>query len=116
MRMPDLDGPGFYREVGRRHPHLRSRVIFLTGDVLSAEGQAFFAQGARPRLVKPFKAEEVRQVIQQVLDGAVSKRGPWGRQAHVRSAVEAQVLRIHLLGHFIHSRRLRSVQRLEACP
>jgi signal transduction histidine kinase/ActR/RegA family two-component response regulator len=67
MRMPDLDGPGFYREVERRYPHLRSRVIFLTGDVLSAEGQAFFAQGACPRLVKPFKAEEVRQVIQQVL-------------------------------------------------
>jgi signal transduction histidine kinase/ActR/RegA family two-component response regulator len=68
MRMPDLDGPGFYREVERRYPHLRSRVIFLTGDVLSAEGQAFFAQGACPRLVKPFKAEEVRRVIQQVLE------------------------------------------------
>ena len=66
--MPDLDGPGFYRELGYRHPHLLSRVIFLTGDVLSAEGQAFFVQSARPRVVKPFKAQEIRQVIQQVLE------------------------------------------------
>lgn len=68
MRMPDLDGPGFYRELERHHPHLRSRVIFLTGDVLSPETQAFFAQSARPRVIKPFKAEEIRRVIQQVLD------------------------------------------------
>jgi CheY-like chemotaxis protein len=67
MRMPDLDGPGFYRELERRHSHLLSRVIFLTGDVLSPQAQAFFDQVKRPRLEKPFKAYEVRQVIQQVL-------------------------------------------------
>jgi two-component system NtrC family sensor kinase len=68
IRMPDLDGPGFYREVERRYPHLVSRVIFLTGDVLSPEAQAFFAQVACPRLVKPFQAQEVRRLIQQVLE------------------------------------------------
>jgi two-component system NtrC family sensor kinase len=68
MRMPDLDGPGFYRALERHHPHLRSRVIFLTGDVLSPEGQAFLEQSARPRVIKPFKAAEVRRVIQQVLE------------------------------------------------
>jgi CheY-like chemotaxis protein len=68
MRMPDLDGPGFYRELERRHPHLLSRLIFLTGDVLSSQAQAFFDQVARPRLVKPFRAQEVRRVIQQVLE------------------------------------------------
>jgi signal transduction histidine kinase len=68
MRMPDLDGPGFYRELEQRHPHLLSRVIFLTGDVLNPEAQAFFAQVDRPRLEKPFKAQEVRQVIQQVIE------------------------------------------------
>jgi two-component system NtrC family sensor kinase len=68
MRMPDLDGPGFYREVARRYPHLQSRIIFLTGDVLSPEAEAFFAQDARPRLIKPFKATEVRRMVQQVLE------------------------------------------------
>jgi signal transduction histidine kinase len=66
MRMPDLDGPGFYRELERRHPHLVSRVIFLTGDVLSPDAQAFFTQVNRPRVVKPFKVQEIRRVIRQV--------------------------------------------------
>jgi signal transduction histidine kinase/CheY-like chemotaxis protein len=68
MRMPDLNGPGFYRELERRHPHLVSRVIFLTGDVLSPDAQAFFTQVDRPRVVKPFKAQEIRRVIRQVLE------------------------------------------------
>jgi len=67
MRMPDLDGPGFYRELERHQPHLLPRVVFLTGDVLSTEAQAFFAQVDNPRLEKPFKAEAVRRVIQQVI-------------------------------------------------
>ena len=29
--MPDVDGLAFYREVSRRAPHLRHRVVFLTG-------------------------------------------------------------------------------------
>jgi CheY-like chemotaxis protein len=68
MRMPDLDGPGFYRELERRYPHLVSRIIFLTGDVLSPEVQTFFTQVDPPRLLKPFKAQEVRRVLQQVLE------------------------------------------------
>jgi signal transduction histidine kinase/CheY-like chemotaxis protein len=68
MRMPDLDGPGFYRELERRHPHLVSRVIFLTGDVLSPDAQAFFTQVHRPHVVKPFNAQEIRRVIRQVLE------------------------------------------------
>jgi PAS domain S-box-containing protein len=68
MRMPDLDGPAFYRELASRHPHLLSRVIFLTGDVLSPEAEAFFTQVGRPRLLKPFRAQEVRQLIQEVLE------------------------------------------------
>jgi two-component system NtrC family sensor kinase len=68
MRMPDLDGPGFYRELERSHPDLLSRMIFLTGDTLTPGTQAFFAQVDRPHLVKPFKIEDVRRVIEQVLE------------------------------------------------
>jgi FixJ family two-component response regulator len=67
MRMPTLDGPGFYRELERRHPYLLSRVIFLTGDVMSPESEAFFARVDCPRLEKPFKAQEVRRVIEQMM-------------------------------------------------
>lgn len=68
IRMPDLDGPGLYRELERCYPHLLSRIIFLTGDVLSPEIQTFFDQVNCPRLVKPFQAQEVRRCIRQVLE------------------------------------------------
>jgi two-component system NtrC family sensor kinase len=67
MRMPELDGPGFYRELERRYPHLLSRLVFLTGDVLGPEAQTFFARVDNLRLEKPFRAQAVRQVIQQIL-------------------------------------------------
>ena len=66
--MPDLDGPGFYREVERHNPHLLSRIVFLTGDVLSPEIQTFFEQVDCQRLIKPFQARDVRRLIQQVLE------------------------------------------------
>lgn len=68
MRMPDLDGPGFYHELERYHPELLSRIIFLTGDTLTPEAQTFFARVDRSYLVKPFKIQDVRRAIQRVLE------------------------------------------------
>jgi DNA-binding NtrC family response regulator len=67
IRMPDLDGPTLYREVGRRHPDLLRRFIFLTGDVMSPETSQFLSQTAVPSLSKPFTLEMVRQVVQRAL-------------------------------------------------
>jgi PAS domain S-box-containing protein len=66
LRMPELDGPGFYRELQRCHPHLCPRVVFLTGDTLSPEAQAFLEHSGAPRLAKPFTAFMVRKAIQRL--------------------------------------------------
>jgi two-component system NtrC family sensor kinase len=68
MRMPNLDGPGFYHELEQHHPELLSRLIFLTGDTLTPEAGAFFARVDRPHLVKPFNIQDVRRMIDQVLN------------------------------------------------
>jgi PAS domain S-box-containing protein len=67
LRMPALDGPGFYRGLEQSYPHLLQRIIFLTGDTLSPEARDFLEKVGVPRLSKPFRAAEVRQVIQQAL-------------------------------------------------
>jgi CheY-like chemotaxis protein len=67
MRMPDLDGPGFYRELQQSHPHLLSRIIFLTGDILSSEAQEFFDRVDCIRLVKPLKIRDMEEVIKEVM-------------------------------------------------
>jgi CheY-like chemotaxis protein len=67
LRMPDLDGPGLYHELEAQAPHLLRRFIFLTGDTLSPEGEAFLKQVGVPSLIKPCRGEEVRQVVRQAL-------------------------------------------------
>jgi PAS domain S-box-containing protein len=67
LRMPELDGPGFYHELEHSYPHLLGRVVFLTGDTLSPEAREFLEKIGVARLSKPFRAAEVRQAVQQAL-------------------------------------------------
>jgi signal transduction histidine kinase/ActR/RegA family two-component response regulator len=67
LRMPELDGPGLYRELEQRAPDLLKRIIFLTGDTLSSETSLFLKSADTPYLSKPFRAADVRRVVQQRL-------------------------------------------------
>jgi len=73
-KMPGVDGVGLYREIERRFPALRERVVFLTGDVLDPEKRAFIERAGLPFLTKPFDVEEVRRVVHQVLAGGGQRR------------------------------------------
>jgi len=66
-KMPGVDGVALYREIARRFPVLRERVVFLTGDVLDPEKRAFIERAGAPFLTKPFDIQEVRRVVHQVL-------------------------------------------------
>jgi CheY-like chemotaxis protein len=67
MRMPEVDGPQLLRELERQHPALARRVIFMTGDALTPETQGFLAGTAVPSVSKPLDLQEIRRVIQQML-------------------------------------------------
>jgi CheY-like chemotaxis protein len=67
LRMPELDGPGFYEELVRHYPQLLPRIIFLTGDTLSPQARAFLERVGGARLHKPFRAAEVRRIVHEVL-------------------------------------------------
>jgi CheY-like chemotaxis protein len=69
IRMPELSGPDFYREVERQHPTLVRHVLFLTGDLMSAETKCFLEQTAVPYLSKPFTLETIRQAVRCALMG-----------------------------------------------
>ena len=43
-RMPELDGPGLYQALAQQYPHLCRRTIVFTGDTMSPEVYAFFAE------------------------------------------------------------------------
>jgi two-component system NtrC family sensor kinase len=67
VRMPELDGPGLYREVERRHPGLARRFVFLTGDTLSAEIREFLEPRGIPSVTKPFALPAVRLAVERAL-------------------------------------------------
>jgi two-component system, NtrC family, sensor kinase len=66
-RMPLLDGREFHGEVRKINPDIASRIIFLTGDVLSEESRTFFGSIGNPRLTKPFQLETVARTVNDIL-------------------------------------------------
>jgi two-component system NtrC family sensor kinase len=63
MRMPDLDGRALYREIEQRWPRQAARVVFVTGDMLTATLREFVAASGRPLIEKPFSPSDVRRVV-----------------------------------------------------
>ena len=68
LRMPDMDGPGLFAEVGRRWPEMQPRFVFVTGDLLSAASRDFLDTCGRPYLEKPFLPDQVRRIVAEVMD------------------------------------------------
>jgi CheY-like chemotaxis protein len=66
LRMPELDGPGLYREVERRYPELVKRFIFLNGDSISGQTRELLVQMQVPSVTKPFEPDEIRRAVYRV--------------------------------------------------
>jgi signal transduction histidine kinase len=67
LRLPDVDGQAVWERALAPNPRLAGRVVFMTGDIMSAETQGFLDEAGRPFLLKPFTMEEVGRVVSEVL-------------------------------------------------
>lgn len=72
FKMPQMSGRELFSWIKENRPQLASRIIFVTGDTVSSETRSFFEDNHNPYLAKPFKIEEVKEVIQQALESASS--------------------------------------------
>jgi PAS domain S-box-containing protein len=70
FKMPQMSGRELFDWIKQKRPHLASRIIFVTGDTVSPETRLFFENNNSRYLAKPFKIEEVKEVIQQTLEAA----------------------------------------------
>ena len=68
VRMPRMDGPELYRILERDDPGLLRRFVFLTGDTLSSETEAFLNRTHVTTLMKPFDFEAVRRVVSRAIE------------------------------------------------
>lgn len=66
-RMPRMNGQEFYQLAVEKKPELASRVIFLTGDVVNEDTQAFLRSTGNPHLSKPFQLARIEQIVAEVL-------------------------------------------------
>ena len=67
LRMPELDGPGLYRELKRRHEHMLSRIVFVTGSALDPGNEQFLEETGARWLSKPFSIAELHTFTQAAL-------------------------------------------------
>ena len=67
IKMPVMNGDEFYRWLQEEQPHLASRVIFTTADVIAKGTKTFLEQSDRPFLPKPFSSDELRNLVRQVV-------------------------------------------------
>ncbi|MDH4208091.1 MAG: GAF domain-containing protein, partial [Anaerolineae bacterium] len=68
VEMPGIGGRGLHRKVREGYPHLAGRIVFTTGDTISAATRAFLQDAGAPYLSKPFMIEELQHTIEKVLD------------------------------------------------
>ena len=67
VRMPAVGGPTFFEILQTTRPDLLPKVMFVTGDTMSASTQEFLQRAARPVLSKPFDPERLRTMVQDNL-------------------------------------------------
>jgi CheY-like chemotaxis protein/two-component sensor histidine kinase len=66
--MPLLDGAGLYAAVRQRFPDLGDRLIFITGDLLDPQKQAFLASTGASVVAKPFDIADLRALVRRLLE------------------------------------------------
>lgn len=63
LRMPDVSGQQVFERWRRERPELSDRVVFITGDIVSADLQSFLQGAGRPYIAKPFEFSAIVDVL-----------------------------------------------------
>jgi CheY-like chemotaxis protein len=67
LRMPEVDGVALYRELERRQPRLLRRFVAVSGTTEPPEYASFLEETNVPLLSKPFRVEELQQIVRRIL-------------------------------------------------
>jgi CheY-like chemotaxis protein len=63
IRMPDMDGVSFHRQLEAAHLEPAPRLVIMTGDTNNARTEDFLARHKLPVLRKPFTRQELLDVL-----------------------------------------------------
>ena len=74
LRMPDMDGAELWRQVAARSAGLAQRMLFATGDALSADARQMLAKTGCRSLEKPFSKVILLATLRDVLQSSVEQQ------------------------------------------
>lgn len=66
LRMPGFSGEQFFERIQTEFPHMASRVVFTSGDMLREETQRFLTESGCPSLQKPYDLGELVRVLRSL--------------------------------------------------
>ena len=67
LKMPKIDGMGFYQELAAGYPDVARRVLFVTGDVAGTEAEKFLQESGCRWLAKPFRLGDLLRTAREML-------------------------------------------------
>ncbi|GEM_PF-870151 len=67
IKMPTATGNTLYQYVCERFPHLKGRIVFITGDTASLDTAVFLEETGNPWIGKPFQLGEIKAAIETCL-------------------------------------------------
>ncbi len=65
LKMPKIDGMGFYQELAAGYPDVARRVLFVTGDVAGTEAEKFLQESGCRWLAKPFRLGDLLKTARE---------------------------------------------------
>jgi len=76
VKMPGMNGFELHQAIRQHAPELASRVVFVTGDTLSAATQARIAQTGNAYIAKPFAIDRLESLVRTLLAGRTIEQIP----------------------------------------
>jgi two-component system NtrC family sensor kinase len=67
IEMPGISGATLYKRIQKIDKSLARRVVFITGDIMSAHTEKFLSETKVAHIAKPFNAEQLSREVQRAL-------------------------------------------------
>jgi CheY-like chemotaxis protein len=96
IQMPELDGLDATKEIRKRKPPGRPRIVALTANVLPGERERCLANGMDAYLAKPFAARDLFEILEGDQAVAASPPQPAGTARPAGKLVDLEDLRADL--------------------
>jgi len=68
LKMSGVSGIDLYQALKKKSQYMANRTVFITGDTMSEETNAFLISSGRPYLSKPFTPAEFLEIIEKELE------------------------------------------------